>query len=299
MQPARLAQLALACLLALCLAAGCAKKNTAPETPATQAAAPAKTAAPAPAAAPAPVPTPGGLENVPPSDAAGGKTFFTDEELASEYVADEDGTEKPVAPPVGDPIESFNRAMFAVNDKLYIYVLDPVADFWQTVIWSNLRVGTRNFFYNLRFPQRFVNNLLQGKLLGAGQETGRFLLNTLFGFGGLLEPSQKFGEDLNPPPEDLGQTFASWGIGDGFYIVWPVLGPSTARDTVGSVGDGFLDPVYYVNPWYAAAGIKAGEKINTGSFYVGEYERLKAQAVDPYEAFKDAYTQNRASQIAR
>lgn len=293
MPPVRLVLLSLVCLLTLGLAAGCAKKNTAPATPAVQAAAPAPATSPAPAAsAPA-----AGAE---PQDAAGGKSLFTDEELASEYVAGEDEDfEKPAAPQVGDPIEPFNRAMFEVNDVFYIYIFDPVSNFWRTVIWSNLRVGVSNFFYNLRFPQRFVNNLLQGKVVGAGQETGRFLLNTLFGFGGLLEPSRKFGDDLNPPPEDLGQTFAKWGISDGFYIVWPILGPSTARDSVGSVGDGFLDPVYYVNPWYAAAGIKAGEKVNTGSFYVGEYERLKAQAVDPYAAFKDAYLQNRASEIAR
>ena len=97
--------------------------------------------------------------------------------------------------------------------------------------------------------------------------------------------------------EDLGQTLGTYGIGNGFYIVWPFIGPSSLRDTVGLVGDGFLTPVYYVNPWEASLGIEANDKINDTSLHIGDYEDLKESAVDPYVAIRDAYTQHRKKEV--
>jgi phospholipid-binding lipoprotein MlaA len=102
---------------------------------------------------------------------------------------------------------------------------------------------------------------------------------------------------LKPRDEDLGQTFATYGIGDGFYIVWPILGPSTLRDSVGMVGDWFLNPVSYVHPIEAYLGIRATETVNDTSFRIGDYESLKEAAIDPYVAFRNAYIQYRKRKV--
>ena len=96
-----------------------------------------------------------------------------------------------------------------------------------------------------------------------------------------------------PSAEDTGQTLGKWGLGPGFYIVWPVLGPSSLRDSVGKVGDYFLDPVNYVDPHTLATGLKVEEKVNSVSLRLGEYEDLKEASLDPYVAFKNAYYQYR------
>jgi phospholipid-binding lipoprotein MlaA len=103
--------------------------------------------------------------------------------------------------------------------------------------------------------------------------------------------------DLTAGEEDLGQTFGSYGVGNGFYIVWPFLGPSTLRDTVGMAGDLFLNPVNYVRPAEAALGITAYEKLNNTSFHIGDYEAIKEASLDPYSAIRDAYVQYRNKKI--
>ncbi len=100
-----------------------------------------------------------------------------------------------------------------------------------------------------------------------------------------------------PKKEDLGQTLAVHGVKDGFYLVLPLLGPSTARDAVGRLGDMFLNPVFYVDPSEAAIGITAGDYTNKGSFHVGEYEAFKEAAIDPYAAMREVYLQYRMKQI--
>ncbi len=92
-------------------------------------------------------------------------------------------------------------------------------------------------------------------------------------------------------------TLGVWGVGHGFYIVWPVFGPSSPRDTVSIVGNYFLDPVSYLSPWYASVGVNAFEKVNFTSLRIGDYEALKAAAIDPYVAFRDAYLQYRFKAI--
>ncbi|MCP4023397.1 MAG: VacJ family lipoprotein [Desulfobacteraceae bacterium] len=197
---------------------------------------------------------------------------------------------------IADPLYYFNYAMYQVNDKIYYFLLKPVARGYRFITPEELRMCVRNFFHNLLFPVRFVNNIFQGKMQEAGNEVGIFLLNSTVGGLGVAQVAQDhFG--LQTSNEDLGQTLGSYNIGNGFYLVLPVLGPSTLRDAVGRVGDYFITPINYVEPWELAAGIKAYETINDTTFRIGDYEALQKASLDPYVAFRDAYIQNRNQKI--
>jgi phospholipid-binding lipoprotein MlaA len=216
---------------------------------------------------------------------------FLDDDLS--FLKDE----KPsTAATVPDPLISWNRVMFQFNDKLYFWVLKPVAKGYRAVFPEPVRTGVKNFFFNLTTPIRFASCLLQGKLGPAGRELGRFFINSSVGVLGLGNPAKAFPK-FNPPEEDLGQTLGVYGLGNGIYIVWPVLGPSTLRDSVGLAGDYFLDPVSYVTPWWDATAIDGVKTINATSFRIGDYEALKSAALDPYEALRDAYIQNRRTLV--
>ena len=197
-----------------------------------------------------------------------------------------------------DPLETFNRAMFHVNDKLYFWVLKPVARGYRAVMPQTARTGVQNFFNNLLAPLRLVNCILQGKGRAAEAELAKFLYNSTVGVLGFGNPAQKY-PALNPDAEDLGQTLGSYGIGNGFYIIWPVLGSSTLRDSVGLVGDAFLNPINYVDPVEASYAITGYRTINNLSFRIGDYESLKKAALDPYEAMRNAYFQLRQSKIKK
>jgi len=197
---------------------------------------------------------------------------------------------------VADPLEPVNRFMFGVNDFVYLWVLEPVAKVYAAVVPKPARMGIRNFFHNLTTPERLVNCLLQGKGAKAGTELWRFGINTTVGVLGLGDPARdRWG--LKPAEEDLGQTLAVHGFGDGLYLVLPLLGPSTLRDSVGMIGDAFLDPVRYVEPEALSIGISATTTVNSTSFRLGEYESLKAATVDAYVAMREAYLQYRKRQI--
>jgi len=198
---------------------------------------------------------------------------------------------------IDDPLEPFNRAMFQFNDKLYFWVLKPVAQGYSKVVPEKARVSVDNFYTNLRFPIRFVNSLLQANFAGAASELGRFIINTVWGIGGLLDPAASKEIDLKKQKADFGQTLGTYGIGQGFYIHWPVFGPSSPRDTVGMVGDTFLYPSIYFGPWEVWAGSRIIEKVNDTSMRIGDYEALKDAAIDPYVAVRDAYVQYRLKMI--
>ena len=200
---------------------------------------------------------------------------------------------------IADPLEPFNRAMYQFNDRLYFWVLKPVAQGYGKVVPETARVSVSNFFTNVAFPIRFVNCLLQANFSGAAEELGRFTINTLWGVGGLLDPASSKEINLTKQDEDFGQTLGTYGLGQGFFINWPLLGPSSPRDTVGMVGDLFLTPSTYFSPWYAVAGIRAYEKVNSTSLKIGDYESLKEAAIDPYVAVRDAYIQYRLKKVHR
>jgi len=197
---------------------------------------------------------------------------------------------------IADPLAPLNRFWFHFNDKLYFWLLKPVAKGYRAVVPTPLRIGFKNFFNNLTAPIRIVNCLLQGKGRAGADEFTRFIINTGPGLFGFLDATQNI-PALKSADEDLGQTLAVYGIGDGFYIVWPFLGPSTLRDTIGGLGDRFLNPLTYVQPAEAALGITAFRVINATSFRIGDYEALKDAALEPYDAFQNAYIQHRQKKI--
>lgn len=200
---------------------------------------------------------------------------------------------------VPDPIEGWNRAMFTFNDAVIEYVARPAYKGYEFVTPSFMRTGIKNFFHNAAFPVRFVNNLLQGRGRAAGVEMSRFILNTTAGLGGLIDVAKHHRPIVPVEDEDLGQTFGVWGVGEGFYIVWPLLGPSTARDTVGLGGDYFLSPLTYIKPWEVSLGARAVNVFNDLDDVLDLYDQLKSAAIEPYSSVRDAYVQYRRAQIAK
>jgi len=198
---------------------------------------------------------------------------------------------------VDDPLIGYNRAMFYVNDFLYLGVIEPVASAYTWAVPEAARVGIKRFFQNLGWPKRLINNCLQGKWRGAGTETERFLINTTVGILGFGDPAlNSYG--LEPAREDFGQTLAVYGIGDGSPVTLPLMGPSNARDAIGKIPDFFLSPISYFMPWVATLSVRAYEIENYNSLHIGEYRDMKEAALDPYIFFRDAYKQSRDKRIA-
>ena len=196
---------------------------------------------------------------------------------------------------IADPIEPWNRAMYHVNDKLYFWLLKPTTRAYKYAVSEDFRGLIGNFYRNVSAPVRIVNNFLQGKPHYAGLELARFLINSFVGVGGLRDcATECFG--ITGRDADFGQTLGKYGVGFGFYIVWPFLGPSSPRDTVGWAADRALTPTSYVSSQWISVetvGLYAHEKVNSISFHLGDYEALKAAAIDPYVAMRDAYVQYR------
>jgi phospholipid-binding lipoprotein MlaA len=198
---------------------------------------------------------------------------------------------------VSDPFESFNRDMFALNDTLYFALLKPLARGYGFIIPADVRICLRNFFNNLLAPVRIVNCALQGKWAASGGEVGALFINSTVGVLGFGDPAARY-PGLNPPEEDFGQTLAVWGIGNGPYLVIPVIGFSTTRDFAGWFGDRYLDPL-----WYTAVDLEilvarvTVKLLNDTSFRIGDYEAVKAAAIDPYVAFRNGYIQFRLKKI--
>ncbi len=198
---------------------------------------------------------------------------------------------------VSDPIEGWNRVMFTFNDLLYYGIIRPIAKVYAFIAPEEIRIMIRNFFHNLEMPKHFFSALFQGDVRGAGRELGRFGINTVLGLG-LFDAAEK-AFDMPAGNEDIGQALGHHGAGDGLYIVWPVIGPSNLRDTVGLIGDAALSPLTYVpEDGMARAGIHAGKMINNTSLRIGEYEDLVEASIDPYIALRDAYLQMRRKKIA-
>ncbi len=281
MKTLRLLILAWAAIM-LCLATGCASQSADTDTQLDSQLAPP--AEPAPSQLSAPQET----------------TLSEEEEALFEDDLDDWDDEEDLEDiaAVADPLEWFNRAMFHVNDKLYFWLLKPVALGYRAITPQKMRIGVDNFFTNLGAPIRLVNNILQGKPRSAEAELAKFLYNSTIGIFGFGNPAKKYPK-LNPDPEDFGQTLGSYGIGNGFYIVWPILGPSTLRDSVGMAGGYFLSPTTYIDPAELALGIEAYDRVNLTSLRIGDYEALKKASLDPYEALRNGYIQLRESRIKK
>lgn len=218
---------------------------------------------------------------------------------AQEEVAQAQQHEEPEVR-INDPWEPFNQSMFTFNLKLDEYVLRPVATAYDAVVPDAAQRGVQRFFKNLGVVERFANNLFQGKFAGAGQEVGRFLVNTTLGGVGFVDVAEPvFG--WKESPEDFGQTLAVYGVDNGPYLVLPFYGPSTVRDTAGLVVDGALNPMNYLLSTVEVIAIKGGtavaSAINYRSMNLDLFENVERSAVDLYGAVQDGYAQRREQAI--
>lgn len=205
-----------------------------------------------------------------------------------------------------DPLSGYNRVMTNFNDSFYTNVLNPVSTSYSETVNESVRIGISNFFNNLLFPIRFVNNLLQFKFQNSAEELGRFVVNTIWGLGGFMDPAKN---ELGwiEHDEDFGQTLGYWGVGEGFHVVLPFLGPSNLRDMVGLVADSYASPlsttgssdVQYKIPQNTTEqlAIKSVDTVNEVSLKLGQYENIKKDALDLYPFLRDIYTQNRNREI--
>jgi phospholipid-binding lipoprotein MlaA len=216
----------------------------------------------------------------------------------NDFDAFEDEFEVESAAPVRDPLRGYNRLMFTVNDRLYHWVMKPVARVYGWVVPEPVRCSVNRAAENLDAPVRLVNSVLQGKFAGAGSELARFGLNSTLGVVGMFDAADVlFG--LEPCDEDFGQTLGRYGVGEGWPLTLPLLGPSNIRDTLGRVPDSFLRPLHYAEAWEEAAGVRVFQVENYLSLHIGEYESLMEDALDPYTFLRDAYRQRRRASVER
>jgi phospholipid-binding lipoprotein MlaA len=225
---------------------------------------------------------------------------------ADPAAVDDDFTNVPVQR-VNDPFERFNRTMFRFNDELTTYALRPFAHGYALIVPRPVRTGVSNFFDNLQYPVRFINSVLQGKITRSAQETGKFVINSTAGIGGLIRVSDHISSLADVPGEDFGLTLGFWGVSPGPFLVIPALGPSDCRDLVGFAGDfamqplnwhtfGVLNYVYSNTIGIALSGTRYANGLPKA---VESYDQLKSEAVDPYIAIRDAYLSYRAAQIKK
>ena len=198
---------------------------------------------------------------------------------------------------VRDPLETFNRDMFVLNDFLMLYVIEPAAKGVKAAVPWEFRTIFRNVLRNIRFPVRFANCLLQGQWEKGGDEFGAFFINTTAGCLGMADVAATY-PGRNPSPEDMGQTFAVWGWDDSAFLTLPFFGPSTIRDALGKIPDLVLDPLFWLIPGIPeSVAERAGEAVNDTSFRIGDYEAIKKASLDPYVAIRNGFIQNRQKLI--
>jgi len=203
-----------------------------------------------------------------------------------------------------DPLSGYNEVMTSFNDGVYEYVLKPVSQGYAYVVPKPAREGIDNAFDNLLFPIRFINNLLQFKLQNSFEELGRFVINSTLGIAGFMDvASSEFG--LKKHDEDFGQTLGFYGIGSGFHVVLPFLGPSNIRDIVGIVGDTWASPLSYIESrdlnlldsseeeWM----VKGVKIVNFISLHSDEYDALKKDAIELYPFLRGFYESRRTKLI--
>lgn len=232
---------------------------------------------------------------------------------ASEVAANEDYDDYDDYAPTGlsDPIEGFNRRVFAFNDWTYTRVIGPAVKGYEVVVRPPINRAIGNFFDNARYPVRLVNALLQGKVRRADLETRKFVVNTLGGLGGFIRQSENVPLLACLPREDFGQTLGVWGVPHGPYVVLPIFGGSSLRDLGGVVADSVVSPTGWeyiglgnrdwVNAldWEWQAAITVTDTMSSLPFVLELYANTKASAVDPYLSVRDATRRYRDAATAR
>jgi phospholipid-binding lipoprotein MlaA len=194
-----------------------------------------------------------------------------------------------------DPWESWNRKVFAFNEGLDQRILKPVAKQYAKVVPRFVRRSVDNFFANAADGWSAVNNVLQGKGEPAFNDVVRFSTNTVFGFFGILDIASEFG--LEHHHEDFGQTLGRWGFGPGAYVVWPLLGPSTVRDSLALPLDRTASPALYINDGSWQFGIVGLQILNTRANLLGASQVIDEIALDKYIFVRDAYLQRRRALV--
>lgn len=204
-----------------------------------------------------------------------------------------------------DPLEPVNRAVFEVNRVLDGLLLKPAAIMYRAATPEFVRDGVTNFLSNLRAPVVLVNDLLQGDFERAEVTLGRFMFNTIMGLGGLVDVGTRLGMPERHS-EDFGQTLAVWGVGEGIYLVLPILGPSNPRDGVGRLVDVGIDPISHVAPTgvgFFIAPTELGlarfgaEAVSFRERNLEQIDELERSSIDPYAAVRTFYRQFRANEI--
>lgn len=194
-----------------------------------------------------------------------------------------------------DPLEGYNRAMYRFNQELDKAVLTPVARGYNAIVPKPVNRGVTNFFNNLGDVTSAVNNLLQFKVGRAISDVGRVAINSTIGIAGLFDVASNV--DLPRYNEDFGQTLGTWGVASGPYLVLPVIGPSSGRDTVGVVVDWFTDPVTYIEDNTVRWSLRGLDLIDTRADLLNASRVLEEAALDPYAFLRDAYLQKRNSEV--
>lgn len=197
---------------------------------------------------------------------------------------------------VDDPWEGMNRSIYRFNSYADRYVLNPAVSVYRFIFPGFVRKGVSNFFTNLDNIQTVINEIFQLHPGSAVQTTGRFLVNTTIGIAGLWDPATPIG--IPQHYEDFGQTLGRWGFGAGAYVVWPVLGPSSVRDSIALPADRwFASPAEYIKDGRWQGGITALQIVNTRANLLGATKLLDDIALDKYSFIRDAYLQRRRSLV--
>lgn len=194
----------------------------------------------------------------------------------------------------GDPHESLNRKFYAFNDTLDKKILEPVAKSYADYTPDPVRDGVTNFFDNVGYLNTIANDLLQGKIVQFFEDSGRFVVNSTVGIGGLFDPASSMGLAQNN--EDLGQTFGVWGANEGAYLMLPLMGPSSYRDVGAPAMAIFLNPLTYLT---AVVTIPAGvvSAVNSRANLLDATRIRDQAALDPYTFVREAWRQQREYEI--
>jgi len=195
-----------------------------------------------------------------------------------------------------DPLESFNRAIYKFNDVADNAIMKPVSKGYKDIAPTFVVKGVNNFFNNIRDVVTVINELLQGKIEYAANDTGRVIVNSTIGLLGFIDVHSLNGGERRK--EDFGQTLGHWGVGQGAYLVLPFIGPSTTRDVAGLITDTLaFDPISYIN------NVRARNQVRILQFIDARTELLNASSImdqaslDPYAFQRDAYLQYREALV--
>lgn len=198
-----------------------------------------------------------------------------------------------------DPLERMNRGTFAFNAQFYRFVTKPLARFTNFIFPTPVRISLENAVENLEAPVRITSSLLQGKVKRSAQETGKLLVNSTMGVGGLWKASDRFPEFKNIPREDMGQTFGAWGIPSGPYLVLPILGPSSARDFPGKAADTCLTPSFWLREYSAGTIASASKSVIENPKRMSVYDDATKDALDPYVSVRESFTSYRKKAVEK